>query len=170
MVDSPRVEDLARALLLARRALTQSLFGLRDEWLWRPPKDAPAGEPPIGALVCAVWEREGYWLWPPALPPPRLEPRPGLSGLLYGLVRHRAVTEDLLLRTTDADLEAPYLSAARRAEGAPGVPLAVILPRLAAEELEAVPPLQRLRRGWQPDWSPPAEAWQQALGALRARG
>lgn len=162
MPQHPRLESRGHALLLTRRALTQSLIGLPERHAWSRPASATFS---IGEVTREVWRREAYWLWPPELPAPRLEERPDVVGLLYALLRHRAVTEELLMRSSDADLDRVYVSEARLEEGAEPRPLGAILDTIIRGELYAAVQTATLRCLQQPDWPGIGEAWDAAAEA-----
>ncbi len=145
--EAPHLEARAFGLLQARRALTQALTGLAESDLWRAVDGLSAG-----AIAREAWQDEGDWVWPAHLPPPDLEPQPGLRGVFYALVRYRAVTENLLLAARDADLDRPYASQATRTAGRSAPMLAWILDHLMAADLDRAARLQAWRRRLQPDW------------------
>jgi hypothetical protein len=141
-----RLEAHAFALFAARRALTQTLVGLTDAQLWAPGRD---GRSP-GAIARAAWDREFHWLWPPDMDAPPLPATPSLVEALYALVRHRAVSEELLMAASDADLERPHLSRATR--DAPRS-LAEALRFVARAELADAERLAVDRRARDPGWA-----------------
>ena len=162
-VTNPQIEARGYALLLARRALQETLAGLPEDLLWRAPGEA---SPSIGEIARGVWTRELYWIWPADSPPPTLEERPGLAGVLYGLVRLRGVTEELLMRSSDADLEAPYVSDMRAQDGSDPRTLGWIVEELVRGELFDTAQLHYLRGLWQPEWIGAREMWDRAAAAL----
>ena len=143
MVDlpNPRLEARGYALMATRRALTQTLAGLDDVALWQP----IAGVESLGGLAREAWQQEFYWLWPPEIPPPSIDAEPPLTGVLYALVRHRGVTEEMLMRSEDADLNRVYVSESRMREDAEPRTLAAILDAVMQGELFAAGQAQTLR-------------------------
>ena len=141
-----RLEAHAFALFAARRTLTQTLVGLTDAQLWVEGRD---GRSP-GAIVRAAWDREFHWLWPPDMDGPPLPATPSLVEALYALVRHRAVSEELLMAASDADLERPHVSRATR--DAPHS-LAAVLTFVAAGGVGGRRmPGRPIGGRWNPDW------------------
>lgn len=149
-----RLEAIAFGLFAVRRALTQSLVGLPAPLLW-----PEAGEEPApGAIARGAWDRELFWLWPRDLAAPNLPAQPTLVEVFYGLVRHRAVTEELLMAASDDDLSRPHES--RATVGAPR-DLASVLLQVTAAELADLDRLHALRLRAEPDWG--------GIGELLAR-
>lgn len=149
-----RLEAIAFGLFAVRRALTQSLVNLPEALLWR--REGDAGAP--GEIARGAWDREFHWLWPRELDAPDLPATPTLVEVFYGLVRHRAVTEELLMGASDADLSRPHES--RATVGEPR-DLASVLSHVAESELADLARLQALRAGLQPGWD--------GIGELRER-
>ena len=158
-----RVEDLGAALLAVRRALTQSLVDLPDGALWRSHAD---GGPSIAATVLAAAAREGEAFWPPDLPSPALPARPALVGVFYALVRYRAVTEEVLMGATDADMVRPYRSAAVRRQAFPAQTLESVLADVMASELAATARVRHLRGRDGADADESAAIWMAGVTAF----
>ncbi len=159
---NPRLEARAYALMATRRAFTQSLAGLDEALLWRP----VAGAESLGALARQTWEQEAYWLWPPEIPAPAIDDQPSLVGVMYALVRHRGVTEEMLMRSEDGDLDQVYVSEARMREDAAPRALGEILDEILRNELYAAGRGQALRSVIEPDWAGAREAWDNAVEAV----
>ena len=164
---NPRLEARAYALMTTRRALTQALAGLSLDQLWAPIAESGRS---LGDIARSVWEQEAFWLWPAEIPLPQLEQRPALEGLLYALVRHRGVTEHLLMDSGDVDLDRVYVSQARGGADDDGVheptTLGVILETILRNELFAAAETATLRRLVDPSWADNREAWDNAAEAL----
>lgn len=160
---NPRIEARGYALLLARRALQETLSGLPEALLWKAPGEASAS---IGEIARAAWTREMYWIWPQGALAPELEERPSLAGVLYGLVRFRGVTEELLMRSSDADLDRPYVSDMRSQDGSEPRTLDWIVAELIRSELFDTAQLQYVRGLWQPEWFGARETWDRAAEFL----
>lgn len=160
---NPRLEARAYALMTTRRALTQALAGLSVDQLWAPIAESDRS---LGAIARGVWEQEAFWLWPAEIPPPQLEQRPALEGLLYALVRHRGVTEHLLMDSGDADLDRVYVSQARAGGEHEPTTLGLILETVLRDELFAAAETATLRRLVDPSWAGSREAWDNAAEAV----
>ena len=139
-----RLEALAFAIFAVRRTLTQTLVGLPDGRLW------PEGAESPGAIARGAWDREWHWLWPAEMEAPALPATPSLVEVLYGLVRHRAVTEELLMATNAVALDRPHVS---RSAVAQGRSLAEALTHVALAELADADRLARMRAGFEGDWA-----------------
>lgn len=161
---NPRLEARGYALMATRRALTQTLAGLDDAALWQP----IAGVDSLGGLAREAWEQEFYWLWPPEIPAPRIDPEPPLTGVLYALVRHRGVTEEMLMRSEDTDLDKVYVSESRMREDAEPRKLSSILDAVMQGELFAAGRAQTLRLVLEPGWEGSRESWDNAVEAVAA--
>lgn len=159
-----RLEARAFALMATRRALTQCLAGLEDGRFWQP----VGGEPALGEVVREVWEREAYWLWPPEVPGPAIPEHPSVTEAMYALVRHRGVTEELLMRSTDADLDRIYVSDARQQEDAEPATLRWALDRVLFGDLHDAARMSALRLVVEPGWGGAREAWDNAAEAVAA--
>ena len=156
-----RLEAYAFALFAARRTLTQTLVGLSEAQLWAPARD---GRSPA-AVARAAWDREFHWLWPLDMDAPALPATPSLVEALYALVRHRAVSEELLMAASDADLERPHVSRATR--DAPRS-LAQVLAFVAGAELADAERLAADRRVLDPGWPGADELLTRARAAVAA--
>lgn len=146
-------------MLLARRAMQETLSGLPEEVLWKAPGEASLS---IGEIARAAWTREMYWVWPQGMPVPELDEQPSLAGVHYGLVRFRGVTEELLMRSSDADLDQPYVSDMRSQDGSEARTLGWIVAELVRGELFDTAQLQYVRGLWQPEWFGARETWDRA--------
>ena len=156
-----RLEALAFALFATRRTLTQTLVGLSDAQLWSPGRDGRSA----GAIVRGAWDREFHWLWPPDLDAPALPVTPTLVEALYALVRHRAVSEEILMAASDVDLERPHQ--ARATHDAPRS-LAEVLTFVAGAELADAERLAARRSEVDPDWPGADELLTRARAAVAA--
>lgn len=170
MATHPRLEARGYALLATRRALMQSLAGLPESQLWRSPAaGADAAVASVGEMTRAAWQREQYWLWPSELPAPQFDEQPDLAGIFYALARHRGVTDELLFRSTDDDLDRPLGSTARDGDGEPRT-LDWILHEIARAELFDAAQVQYARTLLQPGWQGAREAWERAAEAYSRSG
>lgn len=154
-----RLEAMAFALFAVRRALTQSLVVLPAPLLWR--RAGPEASP--GEIARAAWQREFHWLWPCDLAAPDLPAQPTLVEVLYGLVRHRAVTEELLMAATDADLSRPHHS---RATVDADRDLGSVLSLVTREEFGDLERMERVRSRLQPEWPGIGEHMERATRAV----
>ena len=89
-----------------------------------------------------------------------------LADLLYALVRHRAVTEELLMTATADDLAAVWHTLTRHAVTPKPISFATALCSLAEEELEIGATALDLRAALDPAWSEPAEIRDRAAAAV----
>ncbi len=149
--------------MTTRRALTQALAGLSADQLWAPIADSSQS---LGDIAQGVWEHEGFWLWPAEVPSPELEIRPSVEGLLYALVRHRGVTEQVLMDSGDDDLDRVYVSEARSSVEHEPTPLGRILETVLRGELFAAAEMGALRLLVDPSWVGNREAWDNAAEAV----
>ena len=154
-----RLEALAFGLFAVRRGLTQGLVGLPERLLWR----AEDGVAAAGEVARGAWDREFHWLWPLDLDAPELPATPTLVEVFYGFVRHRAVTEELLMSASDEDLSRRHES--RVTLGEPST-LASALLLVAEAELADLPRLHELRTRLQPEWAGIGELNDRATRAL----
>ena len=165
----PDAEAYGYALLLTRRLLTQALAGAPAELLARrPPGVTELNGESATLQACAErsCSRERWWIWPRELPPPNLPPPNGLADLLYALVRHRAVTEELLMTAGADDLAAAWHTAARGAVTPRAISFAAALRALAAEELQIGAAALDLRAALQPGWREPPDLREHAAAAV----
>ena len=158
-----RLEAIAFGLFAVRRALTQSLVGLPGSLLWH----ARGEDPAPGAVVRGAWDREFQWIWPRDLEAPALPAEPTLVELFYGLVRHRAVTEELLMAASEADLSRQHES--RATLNAPQ-DLGVVLVQVASLELGDLERLYDWRLRAQPEWGGIGELLTRARAAVAEAG
>ena len=165
-MSDPDAEAYGYALLLTRRTLTQALAGAPLELLNRPAPVAAGELTTLQACVRRSCSRERWWVWPRELPLPQLaEPR-SLADLLYALVRHRAVTEELLMTATADDLAAVWHTLTRHAVTPKPISFASALCSLAEEELRIGATALDLRAALDPTWSEPAEIRDRAAAAV----
>ena len=159
-----QLEAMAFALFAVRRALTQSLVALPAPLLWR----RAGAEASPGEIACGAWEREFHWLWPCDLAAPDLPAQPTLVEVFYGLVRHRAVTEELLMAATDADLSRPHQS---RATVDAERDLGSVLSLVTRAEFADLQRMGRVRSRLEPDWPGIGELMERAERAVaKGRG
>ncbi|MCZ6708052.1 MAG: hypothetical protein O7A71_08930 [Chloroflexi bacterium] len=163
MSEVSRLEARAYGLLVVRRTLTQSIANLTTDLLWRPPV---ADTLSLGDLAREAWQREAHWLWPPEIPAPTLEERPGVRGTMYALVRVRAVTEEMLMQVSDEALDRVYVSQARSHEGDEPTTLATILDTIMHADLYVAAQMQTLRSLLEPGWPGVRESWDNAVEAV----
>lgn len=154
-----QLEAMAFALFAVRRALTQSLVALPAPLLWR----GAGAEASPGAIARGAWEREFQWLWPHDLAAPDLPAQPTLVEVFYGLVRHRAVTEELLMAVSDADLSRPHAS---RATVNGDQDLGSVLTLVTRGEFADLERLGRVRSRLEPDWLGIGELMERATRAV----
>ncbi len=156
-----RLAAIAFALFTTRRTLTQTLVGLTDAQLWSPSRDGRSA----GAIARSAWDREFHWLWPLDVEAPALPVTPTLVEVLYALVRHRAVSEELLMAASDADLGRSHRSRATR--DAPRS-LAEVLTFVAGAELADAERLAAHRSDVDAGWRGADELLTRARGAVAA--
>ena len=162
---SDAAEAWGYALLLTRRVLTTALAGATEAQLHRPT--------PIGSLAdCAAdaCTAEAKLIWPEALPPARLEPPQTPVQVLYALVRHRAVTEEILMQATDETMQGAWWTRSKRLAQDPEQTLTESLQQLAVQEFAIATKSANIRARIDPDWSAQpelAERAQQAIAAAR---
>lgn len=166
----PDAEAFGYALLLTRRQLTQALAGASSELLNRRPPQVNGELATLRDCAERSCGREAWWIWPRELPPPQLPPPTNLSDLLYALVRHRAVTEELLMTAEADDLAAAWYTAARSAVTPQRISFAAALHSLAEEELEIGAAALDLRAVLDPDWREPPDLRERAAAAVARLG
>ncbi len=158
---SDAAEAWGYALLLTRRVLTTALAGATLEQLHQPT--------PLGSLAdcaveaCAV---EASLIWPEQLPPAQIEPPHTPVQILYALVRHRAVTEEILMQATDETMHQVWWTRARRLAQDPGQTLTESLQQLALEEFVIASRSANIRAQLDPEWSAQPELGQRAQQAI----
>ena len=162
-MNSAAAEAWGYALLLTRRLLTTALAGADEDMLHQPT--------PHGSLAdCArqACADEAALLWPRALPPARLDPPQTRVELLYALVRHRAVTEELLMQATDAALQQPHPT--RASDLAQDIPptLQQALAELAARELHLAQQATTIRQHHEPAHNPQPDLPERTARAVAA--
>lgn len=162
---SDSAEAWGYALLLTRRVLTTALAGATEEQLHQLT--------PIGSLSdCAsdACTAEAKLIWPETLPPPQLNPPQTPVQILYALVRHRAVTEEVLMKATDETMQRAWWTTAKRLAQDPEQTLTESLQQLAVQEFAIATKSANIRAQIDPDWSRQpelAERAQQAIAAAR---
>ena len=108
-MQSDSAEAWGYALLLTRRVLTTALAGATEDQLHRVT--------PIGSLADCASEAcgaEAQLIWPEDLAPAQLDPPQTPVQIMYALVRHRAVTEEILMRASDETMEQAWWTRAKR--------------------------------------------------------
>ncbi len=160
---SDAAEAWGYALLLTRRVLTTALAGATPAQLHQPT--------PIGALAdCALnaCTAEAHLLWSEDLPPTQLDPPETPVQILYALVRHRAVTEEILMQATDDTMQSEWWTRAKRLAQDPPQTLSQSLQQLALEEFATATKAQNIRAQIDPQWQPQPELAQRAQQAIAA--
>lgn len=162
---SNAAEAWGYALLLTRRVLTTALAGATEEQLHQPT--------PIGSLSdCAAeaCSAEASLIWPEDLPPAQLDPPQTPVQILYALVRHRAVTEEILMQASDETMQQTWWTRAKRLAQDPEQTLTESLQQLALQEFAIATKSANIRAQIDPEWlrQPElAERAQQAIAAAR---
>ncbi len=162
---SATAESWGYALLLTRRVMTTALAGATLEQFHQPT--------PIGSLVDCVIEAcaaEARLIWPEDLPPAQLDPPETPVQIMYALVRHRAVTEEVLMQATDETMSGAWWTMAKRLAQDPAQSLTESLQALAMHEFAVGAKSASIRAQVDPAWSPQpelAERAQQAIAAAR---
>ncbi len=160
---SEAAEAWGYALLLTRRVLTTALAGATTEQLHELTALGSLAE--CAAAVCA---QEARLIWPEDLPPARLDPPQSQVEILYALVRHRAVTEELLMEATDEQMTSPHWTAAMRLAGDPETTLTECLRQLALSEFATAVKATMIRTRIDSEWSAQLELQQRAQAAIVA--
>ena len=160
---SESAEAWGYALLLTRRVLTTALAGATEAHLHQPT--------PIGSLADCASEActsEALLIWPEHLPPAQLEPPQTPVQFMYALVRHRAVTEEILMQATDDTMHQPWWTQAKRLAQDPEQTLTESLQDLALNEFAIATKSANIRAQIDPDWSPQPELARRAQSAIEA--
>ncbi len=160
---SDTAEAWGYALLLTRRVLTTALAGITEQLLHQPT--------PIGSLAdCAsqACAAEASLIWPEELPLPTLGPPQTPVQILYTLVRHRAVTEEILMRASDDTMQQVWWTRAKRLAQDPEQTLTESLHQLAREEFALATKAVNIRAQIDPAWEPQPELAERAQRAQRA--
>ena len=160
---SDAAEAWGYALLLTRRVLTTALAGAAEAQLHQPT--------PIGSLAdCAAQAcaDEARLIWPEDLPAAQLDLPQTPVQILYALVRHRAVTEEVLMQASDETMQSPWWTQARRLAQDPEQSLAGSLQELALGEFATATKAANIRAQIEPEWQSQPELAQRAQSAIAA--
>ncbi len=160
---SDTAEAWGYALLLTRRVLTTALAGATEEQLHQPT--------PIGSLADCASEActaEASLIWPEDLPSAQLDPPQTPVQIMYALVRHRAVTEEILMQADDNTMQQTWWTKAKRLAQDPEQTLTESLRQLADEEVALATTAATIRAQIDPDWSPQPELAERAHTAIAA--
>ena len=160
---SATAESWGYALLLTRRVLTTALAGATLEQFHQPT--------PIGSLADCVIEAcaaEARLIWPEKLPPAQLDPPETPVQIMYALVRHRAVTEEVLMQATDETMSQAWWTTAKRLAQDPAQSLTESLQALAMHEFAVGAKSASIRAQVDPAWSPQPELAERAQEAIAA--
>ena len=158
---SDAAEAWGYALLLTRRVLTTALSGVSEAQLHCA---APLGT--LADCVAEACAAEAGLVWPETLPPAQLDPAQTPVQALYALVRHRAVTEEVLMQATDAAMRQVWWTRAGRLAQDPPRPLTESLRQLAERELAVAIRSADIRAQIDPDWSAQPELAERARQAI----
>ena len=162
-MQSDAAEAWGYALLLTRRVLTTALAGADETQLHQPT--------PIGSLADCAAEAcaaEANLIWPEDLPPAQLDPPQTPVQVLYALVRHRAVTEEILMQASGETMQQAWWTRAKRLAQDPEQTLVDSLQQLALEEFAIAVKSANIRAMIDPDWSPQPELSERAQQAIAA--
>lgn len=160
---SDSAEAWGYALLLTRRVLTTSLAGATEAQLHQAT--------PLGSLAdCAsdTCSAEAGLIWPEDLPPAQLDPPQTPVQVLYALVRHRAVTEEILMQATDEVMQQAWWTRARRLAQDPEQTLTESLQQLAMREFASAVKATMIRTRIDTEWSPQLDLQERAQSAIAA--
>ena len=160
---SDAAEAWGYALLLTRRVLTTALAGATEDQLHQPT--------PIGSLADCATEActaEASLIWPEDLPPAQLDPPQSPVQIMYALVRHRAVTEEILMQATDETMQAAWWTRAKRLAQDPEQTLTESLQELALNEFAIATKSANIRAQVDAKWSPQPELAERAQSAIAA--
>ena len=160
---SDSAEAWGYALLLTRRVLTTALAGASEEQLHQPTA--------IGSLAdCAseACSAEARLIWPEDLPPAQLDPPQTPVQVLYALVRHRAVTEEVLMQASDGTMQEVWWTRAKRLAQEPEQTLAESLRELALGEFAIATRSAQIRAQIDVGWSAQPELAERAQSAIAA--
>ena len=162
-MQSEAAEAWGYALLLTRRVLTTALAGATNEQLHELTALGSLAE--CAAATCA---QEARLIWPEDLPPASLGPPQSQMEILYALVRHRGVTEELLMDATDEQMTAPHWTAAMRLAEDPETTLTQCLQQLAMSEFASAVKATMIRSRIDPAWEAQLELQERAQAAIGA--
>jgi len=160
---SDSAEAWGYALLLTRRVLTTALAGATEAQLHQPT--------PLGSLADSAAEAcaaEANLIWPEDLPPARLDPAETPVQVLYALVRHRAVTEEVLMQASDETMQQVWWTQAKRLAQDPEQTLTESLQQLALQEFAAAVKATMIRTRIDTEWSPQLDLQERAQSAIAA--
>lgn len=160
---SNAAEAWGYALLLTRRVLTTALAGATEQQLH--------AATPIGSLADCASEAcaaEASLIWPEDLPPAQLGTPQTPVQILYALVRHRAVTEEVLMQASDSTMQQAWWTRARRLAQDPAQTLTESLQALALQEFAIATRSANIRSQIDPKWSPQPELADRAQQAIAA--
>ena len=160
---SDAAEAWGYALLLTRRVLTTALAGATEDQLHQPT--------PIGSLADCATEActtEASLIWPEDLPPAQLDPPQTPVQIMYALVRHRAVTEEILMQATDETMQQTWWTRAKRLAQDPEQTLTESLQELALDEFAVATKSVNIRAQVDAEWSPQPELAERAQSAIAA--
>ena len=160
---SDAAEAWGYALLLTRRVLTTALAGASEEQLHAP---TPLGS--LGDCASEACTAEANLIWPENLPPAQLDPPQTPVQVLYALVRHRAVTEEILMQATDETMQEPWWTRARRLAQDPEQTLTDSLQQLAMQEFAFAVKATMIRTRIDTEWSPQLDLQERAQSAIAA--
>ncbi len=151
-------------MLLTRRVLTTALGSVTEAQLHC---ETPIGErADCAAESCAT---EASLIWPEALPPAQLDPPQTPVQVLFALVRHCAVTEEVLMQqAADETMQQVWWTRARRLAQDPAQTLAESLRQLAMQEFEIATKLAEIRAQIDPDRSAQPELAERAREEIAA--
>ncbi|MDE2967820.1 MAG: hypothetical protein OXS30_10110 [Chloroflexota bacterium] len=160
---SDSAEAWGYALLLTRRVLTTALAGASEDQLHE--------STPLGSLADCASEActaEANLIWPEGLLPAQLDPPQTPVQVLYTLVRHRAVTEEILMRATDDTMQQAWWTRAKRLAQDPGQTLTESLQQLAMQEFASAVKATMIRTRIDTEWSPQLDLQERAQSAIAA--
>ena len=160
---SDAAEAWGYALLLTRRVLTTALAGATEDQLHQPT--------PIGSLADCATEActaEASLIWPENLPAAQLDPPQTPVQIMYALVRHRAVTEEILMQATDETMSQSWWTRAKRLAQDPEQTLTESLQELALNEFAIATKSANIRAQVDAEWSPQPELAARAQSAIAA--
>lgn len=160
---SDSAEAWGYALLLTRRVLTTALAGATEDQLHQPT--------PIGSLADCATEActaEANLIWPEDLPPAQLDPPQTPVQILYALVRHRAVTEEILMQASDETMQQIWWTQRKRLAQDPEQTLTASLQELALAEFAIATRSASIRAQIDREWSAQPELAERAQRAIAA--
>ncbi|MDE2893662.1 MAG: hypothetical protein OXN86_14310 [Chloroflexota bacterium] len=160
---SDSAEAWGYALLLTRRVLTTALAGATEGQLHQPT--------PIGSLADCASEActaEANLIWPEDLPPAQLEPPQTPVQILYALVRHRAVTEEVLMQASNETMQQAWWTQRKRLAQDPEQTLTESLQQLAMREFASAVKATMIRTRIDTKWSPQLDLQERAQSAIAA--